>query len=669
MYRIASTYLSLAIIILFFSKGYAQHVISLNSSSDHVEIVDFVYVKDSLNALSPTTFITTQKTAYNNTEFAPISGPSTYWVQFSVHNSTDQDQDYIFNFENWSFIDLYTGDNFQDHKRTGHRVPYFKRHYPFSNKNLIQETLQENATKEYIVRLEYSFNNEKKPVNLDFTGSARHIHDQHNFSELKWTSVFIGIYLVMLFYNFFLFLSTKDRTYLYYLFMLLILTYAIYYNSGFLVSTLGFIEPFPDILSDYIKHILSPVLAIAGIWFTQKFLNVPERYPKWNRYFNLLTYILLITIPLQFIAYEMSLGLIGLFGLIGFISCLIVGIKSTRAKYPSAIYFVIGFAFYILGLLIATWAILGIIPKNNFTFSYSMPIGSTIQMVLFSLALADKINFLKKENIHKQKLIIDHLKENEALQTKVNRELEHKVEERTAEIFQQKNQIESQKNAIELEKNKAEQLLLNILPQKTALELKANGKATPMYYENASVLFTDIIDFTRIAEKLDPNELVAHLDECFQTFDEIISNNNLEKIKTIGDSYMCAGGILDQKGNSAYNIVKAGLEMQKFLNNWNANKGNSNGISWAMRVGIHTGPLTAGVVGKKKFAFDIWGDTVNIASRMESNGIPGRVNVSESTWVLVKDYFNGSPRGKIEVKNKGKLGMWFVDSLKDDVKL
>lgn len=665
MFRIASTYLFFIIFISIFTKGYTQNTINLNSTSDQIAIVDFMYLKDSTNELSPSSFINSGKTRYDKTVFKTITGPVVYWVQFSIQNSTDLDQDYIFNFENWSYIDLYSGENFQEHKKTGHRVPYLKRHYSFSNKNLIKETLQENETKDYIARMEYTFNNEKKPINLDFTVSARNIIDKNNFGELKWTSVFIGIYLIMLFYNFFLFLSTKDRTYLYYLFMLAILTYAIYYNSGFLVSLLGFIEPFPDILSDYIKHILSPVLAIAGIWFTQKFLNVPDRYPKWNRYFNILTYILWITIPLQFIAYEMSLGLIGLFGLIGFISCLIIGIKSARAKYPSAIYFVIGFAFYILGLLIATWAILGIIPKNNFTFNYSMPIGSTIQMVLFSLALADKINFLKKENIQKQKLIIDHLKENETLQTKVNRELEEKVQERTAEIKHQKNQIEIQKDALEIEKNRAEQLLLNILPKKTATELKLHGKATPMFYKNASVLFTDIIDFTKIAEILEPTELVKLLDECFQTFDALISNNNLEKIKTIGDSYMCAGGILDQKGNSAANIVKAGLEMQEFLQEWNQKISSSSQIPWQMRVGIHTGPLTAGVVGKKKFAYDIWGDTVNIASRMESNGIPGKVNVSENTWELISTQFNGTPRGKIEVKNKGKLGMWFIDSIKN----
>ncbi|HSF54149.1 MAG TPA: adenylate/guanylate cyclase domain-containing protein, partial [Algoriphagus sp.] len=172
-----------------------------------------------------------------------------------------------------------------------------------------------------------------------------------------------------------------------------------------------------------------------------------------------------------------------------------------------------------------------------------------------------------------------------------------------------------------------------------------------------SVLFTDFAGFSKIAETLDASELVGELDDIFRGFDEIVKRNGLEKIKTIGDAYMAAGGI---SGNDFHpiNSVKAALEMQEFLNE---KFKVIMGEKWQMRCGIHTGPVTAGVVGKDKFAYDIWGSTVNLASRMESNSVPGKVNVSEATYQLVKDVFYCIPRGKIEAKNLGKVNMYFVD--------
>jgi len=205
-----------------------------------------------------------------------------------------------------------------------------------------------------------------------------------------------------------------------------------------------------------------------------------------------------------------------------------------------------------------------------------------------------------------------------------------------------------------------EGLLLNILPSEVAQELQRDGQATPRYYESVSVLFTDFRGFTTIADKLSPQDLVAELNTCFVAFDNIIEKYNLEKIKTIGDSYMCAGGIPSHDESHYINIVRAGLEIQEYIIN-NNQKRNAAGLTpWDLRIGIHTGPVVAGVVGKKKYAYDIWGSTVNIASRMESNGEPGQVNVSASTYELIKDKFSCAYRGKIYAKNVGEIDMYFV---------
>ena len=211
------------------------------------------------------------------------------------------------------------------------------------------------------------------------------------------------------------------------------------------------------------------------------------------------------------------------------------------------------------------------------------------------------------------------------------------------------------------EKERSEKLLLNILPYETAEELKAKGSATPKHYDKVSVLFTDFKGFTKIAEKLTPQELVEELNQCFIAFDRIIDKYKLEKIKTIGDAYMCAGGIPAVNDNNPVDIVMAALEIREFMDNLRKEREAQGKDYWELRIGIHTGPVVAGVVGKNKFAYDIWGDAVNTASRMESSGIPGQVNISGDTYTFIREHFHCNHRGKIQAKNKGEIDMYIVE--------
>ncbi|MCB1192566.1 MAG: GAF domain-containing protein [Leptospiraceae bacterium] len=230
--------------------------------------------------------------------------------------------------------------------------------------------------------------------------------------------------------------------------------------------------------------------------------------------------------------------------------------------------------------------------------------------------------------------------------------LEIKVQERTKDLAEAKKQ--------------SDDLLLNILPSATAEELKTNGKATPRDYEVVSVLFTDFKGFTKKAEKLSPNALIDELDRCFYYFDGLMDKFHLEKIKTIGDAYMCAGGIPKANKTNPFDAVLAGLEIQGFILQMQEEKKQKQELYWDVRLGIHTGPVVAGVVGMKKFAYDIWGDTVNTASRMESSGEVGKVNISGATYNFIKDFFDCTYRGKIPAKNKGEIDMYFVDRIKPE---
>lgn len=219
----------------------------------------------------------------------------------------------------------------------------------------------------------------------------------------------------------------------------------------------------------------------------------------------------------------------------------------------------------------------------------------------------------------------------------------------------------AQRNKIGKEKKRSEELLLNILPEETAEELKATGKAKTKSFELVSVLFTDFKNFTQASEILTPEELVEEINHCYSAFDRIITKYGIEKIKTIGDSYMCAGGLPVANKTNPFDIVAAGLEMVKFIEENKQDRIAKGQPYFELRLGVHSGPVVAGIVGIKKFAYDIWGDTVNTASRMESSGAVGKVNISGTTYEIVKDKFTCTHRGKIEAKNKGVIDMYFVE--------
>lgn len=278
--------------------------------------------------------------------------------------------------------------------------------------------------------------------------------------------------------------------------------------------------------------------------------------------------------------------------------------------------------------------------EGSFTFRVRVPwYMSTVALILYPLALLSVILILRRRT---HRLFRDRQKR-----------LEELIDERTEEL--------------QHEKEKSDSLLANMLPKGTAAEIMSTGKAAKTKYNFVTVLFSDIQGFTRIAEEMNPEALIDELDRFFFHFDSVAEKYRIEKIKTIGDAYMCAGGIPERNRTNPVEVVLAALEMQKFMETMRNDPANNAARFWDIRVGIHTGTVIAGVVGHKKIAYDIWGDTVNIASRMESSGEPGKINISGTTYEFVKEYFTCHYRGRMPVKYKGDLDMYFVTGIKPEL--
>lgn len=503
------------------------------------------------------------------------------------------------------------------------------RFYPIEKKqvkteNYLFDLQLKNDTAEYFLRV-------KKYQELVFLVRAGYIEDfvEDTNRMSIWNGAYLGFILLMALYNFFLFLSLRDKAYLYYVCYILCMGL---FNAVMNGTAFMYLWPGHNDMSNYgiLPAILSGVFSVP---FTLHFLHVRSYSPR--------LYWLLIGLGLFCFSgfviallgfWDAAFQLVQVFVFLGLVTELTAGIVILRKGYKPARFFLIAWsslAFCVFFFILTMHKVF----NYAHLAQYSMQIGSAIEALLLSFALADRFNAFRRE---KEQLILSQ-----------NEMLEQKVAARTAELKK--------------EKQESENLLLNILPYEVAAELKRTGTSKTKLYDSITVLFTDFKDFTIIGEQMSAEKLVSELNYCFSAFDKIIQRYGVEKIKTIGDSYMCAGGLSERSGANAVDVVNAAIEMRDFMHVYNQDKLGAGELPFEVRVGIHTGPAVAGIVGIKKFAYDIWGDTVNVASRMETAGEVDKVNISGATYELVHKYFDCTYRGKIEARNKGKIDMYFVE--------
>jgi adenylate cyclase len=277
----------------------------------------------------------------------------------------------------------------------------------------------------------------------------------------------------------------------------------------------------------------------------------------------------------------------------------------------------------------------------------------------YALGTLCVVDFKSRELTFEQREALRRL----SRQTMVHLELRRQLIERNEML----RQLELARDRAVAEKGESERLLLNILPPSIAAELKASQRVQPRFFDSASVIFIDFSGFTRIVETMEPASVIDQLDQHFTRFDDIMAKHRLEKLKTIGDAYLAVGGVPEHNRSHPVDAALCALQILDHLSKLNRQREKLHLPAWLARIGINTGPVIAGVVGKHKFTYDIWGNTVNVAERVEAAGVPGRVTVSEATWQHIKGRFETEPRGAVEVKHKGLVNMYFLNRVKPEL--
>jgi class 3 adenylate cyclase len=479
------------------------------------------------------------------------------------------------------------------------------------------------------------------------------LYTYNDWSEQKWKTFlllffYLGICVLACFYWLINYIYSKTNNYLLLTFVTLSQLFFILDHFGIL-TILVFDEAF-YMLSQYgFNFIWLPMLTVSFYVLGNSIVKYSETLPKFNYvYVALGIFNTLCPIVTPFIfRWEHSLRISLVVSLISTLTGLITMYyiynrykkRGVMLAFWAAMPFFIVFDIYILSMVNVI--------SEDFAHNLIIPLGGLISVIIIFYGMVNYVRILRQKRN-------SELIEKENLVREQKDMLEKKVEERTSDLAIKTIELEN-------EKRKADELLHNILPHEIALELKQSNKTSVKTYSLVTVMFTDFVGFTTISELVSAELLVSEIDYCFSAFDEIIQKHGIEKIKTVGDAYMCVAGMPVLNYTHAEDMINAAFEIIVFIENRKREKAAKGELPFDIRIGIHSGPVVAGIVGKKKFAYDIWGDTVNLTARMEQNSQAGRINISENTYRLVKNKFRCVHRGKISAKNKGEVDMYFVE--------
>ncbi len=620
--------------------------------------------------------------------------PYTFWYAFTLFNHDTVSVSRLFVIEDYFLEEIETylisNDSLCKTLKGGCVVPFSQREI-LNRYTAHRINLQPHETLQVMVKVKTRLT---MSVPLRLWQEDAFIYSDSLSQIPMW--LYYGVALGLFAYNLFIWLTLRSRTYLLYLLYILHISAFLFWGS----NGLGFQFFSFSVESSFRLIMYLGIMSMALVsLLTIAFLDLRNVLPRWNTVVTICARVLMVLalsawvlpIPLVRDVGNPATGLLALL-------CGAVAVRSLWLGHTPAKYFAAGWIVFLFVTVLFVLQDEGII-EWYFIGQYGAQFGSAFEMILFSIALASRIRVLEKDRteareelLYTSQALILSLQESE-------KTLELKVAERTKNLQEANERLNVQSQQIQLvnsilqEQNLAlddsrsqiERLMLNILPRAIFMRLQAGEKRIADKIESATVLFADIVNFTDISSKTPPVELVAILDTLFSKFDELAEKYHVEKIKTIGDAYMVVGGLADSEKSHTLAIALLAIEMQQCI----TKTASSLGIpEVSLRIGIHTGEVVAGVIGTKKFAYDLWGDTVNTASRMESHGEPGKIHISESVFQalhlhrtnssspseiklnaasgLEKNDGNNYPafkfheRGLVDVKGKGSMKTWFL---------
>jgi class 3 adenylate cyclase len=414
------------------------------------------------------------------------------------------------------------------------------------------------------------------------------------------------------------------------------------------------------------------IACVSIIHFTYVLLGNKRKFILQSTYFlgilSVITHLLIPAIP------NIAFIILGIYAIV---FCIGSVLKAIRKKVPGARILAIGFISAIVSfialLFFCFMLLVSMLETLNFSTEF-LQLSVSIFGLLASLSLPISMSIYHAwqhsylyQNIENQENQVKELTTETIVIKHEKDEIQRQKteEERLRKIAEEQRQlVEKQRDEIDVARRRSDELLENILPCEIALELKQKGNVDPVLLQEVTVLFADFVGFTKASSTRSPSEIVSVINTYFTAFDAITQLHGVEKIKTIGDAYMLASGVPSGNPIHARKVIEVAMEMLKAVHDIKLSAHDESAPVFDLRIGINSGPVIAGIVGVKKFQYDIWGDTVNTASRMETASQPGRINISESTYELVKEFFDCEYRGEIEVKGKGKVKMYFVTGTK-----
>ncbi len=586
-----------------------------------------------------------------------LNQEATVWGRFEIHNHTQIDQAYFVN-TNFPVVKLYeanaTGTQLLQYG--GLEVPIEERTIK-KGVGSLRILLKAGEKSRYYLHCQ-NLSRFKFPKSMQLYINNPVYVTQNVGRYRAFFGAFAGIEFMMIVYALALFAVFREKDYLW--LCVALGSTILYFMNFFDIARYVFTsEPLFSIFVSYaLTFLYIPLMILGQFVFLYLFLDFKKHFSRWMIYVKFLVAITIFWSPVFtiFNRYPLGTTLSNILILATPLTVLLLIISLAKKDNPLAKIMLLSEGIFLMLIIIAQLVIVQVfsVRDYNFTSRIILMAAYIIQSLFWTFAIIYKLVLLRKEKEKAQIDAIDALKVNEKLIMEQNTLLEIKVEERTKELVE-KNKI------ILKEKHRSEELLLNILPEEVAEELKEFGSSKARSFEEVTVMFTDFKGFTEITEKMSAEQLVLEIDTCYRAFDKIIEKHGVEKIKTIGDSYMCAGGLPLSNSTHALDTVRAALQIRDFISLRNEDKKQKGEIPFDIRIGIHTGPVVAGIVGIKKFAYDIWGDTVNTASRIESSGEVGKVNISGSTYAMVQGLMQCFFRGKITAKGKGEIDMYFVE--------